>query len=232
MIQTTANTPLPPFFKGGGEAGHTQCIVLNKIKCFCPVISATSVVKCNPLKPTSEGKMIEENPSENQEPREAARPLTGTEKKILAVAGIILLAGVSFMAGRFTATSSPQPAANPFAAQTQALPSQPALPTTVSQLQLNMIDFSGVSQAKIAAVLEAFNAKKCACGCNMNVAECIIKDPNCPMWKDHVTQIQTALGNGKKPDLSKGGNPLMNFPAKFPNNTLPGPKMVPPPSKP
>ena len=170
--------------------------------------------------------MIEENPTENQEPRET-RPLTGAEKKILAAAGIIALAAVSFMAGRFTATPKSEPA-NPFAPQTQAF-QQPALPVSVSQLQLNMIDFSGVSQAKISAVLEAFNAKKCACGCNMTVAECVIKDPNCPMWKDHVNQIQGALGNGKKPDLSKGGNPVMNFPARFPTVGL-SPHMVPPPA--
>lgn len=171
--------------------------------------------------------MLEENPTENPEPRDT-RPLTGTEKKILAAAGIIALAGVSFMAGRFSATSSPQPA-NPFASQSQVQPQQPALPVSVTQLQLNMIDFTGVSQAKIDAVLAAFNAKKCACGCNMTVAECVIKDPNCPMWKDHVTQIQEALGNGKKPDLSKGGNPMMNFPGQF-NTSSPGVRMVPPPS--
>jgi hypothetical protein len=75
-----------------------------------------------------------------------------------------------------------------------------------------LINFKGVSDAKKAAVLAEFNGKICGCGCMMTVAECIIKDTNCPQWKDHVTQLQAALGNGKKPDLSRAGKQPMGMP--------------------
>ena len=41
------------------------------------------------------------------------------------------------------------------------------------------VDFSGLSKAQRGAVLAVIRSEPCACGCEMKVAECRVKDPAC-----------------------------------------------------
>jgi protein-disulfide isomerase len=41
------------------------------------------------------------------------------------------------------------------------------------------VDFSGISKGQQAAVLAVVRSEPCACGCQMKVAECRVKDPAC-----------------------------------------------------
>ncbi len=44
---------------------------------------------------------------------------------------------------------------------------------------LNGVDFSGLTPAQRTAVLNVIRIEPCACGCDMKVAECRVKDPAC-----------------------------------------------------
>jgi hypothetical protein len=158
--------------------------------------------------------MLEEQPV-GEEKAQESRPLTATEKKILYAAAVIVLCAASFLGGRYSAHKSAA-APDPFARDAAAVSQPLSGPTSITAMSLNMIDFTGASPVTIDMVLTAYNLKKCGCGCAMSMAECIAKDPNCPMWKDHILEFQKALGNGKKPDLSKMGNPAITMPGNMP----------------
>lgn len=151
--------------------------------------------------------MLEDNPTPPEEPKAAFQPSEVQKKAFYAIA-VLFLMGASFMAGRFSATQKPA-APNPFAQAPTPPPMAPSAP--VPEAALTMINFTGVSEAKKAEVLSAFNAELCGCNCKMSVAACIIKDPNCPFWKDHVTRLQKALGNGKKPNLTQPPKRMMSM---------------------
>lgn len=154
------------------------------------------------------------------EPLNPRPPLTSAQKKILMAAGVIILMGASFFAGRYSAQMKSQPP-NPFT-QLPPTPVPLGTPVPVVESALTMIDFTGVSEAKKAEVLSTFNNTSCQCNCKMTVAACMIKDPNCPFWNDHVTQFQKALGNGKKPKVSKVSKPNVMMPPGGSNGfTLP-----------
>jgi len=170
-----------------------------------------------------------EDPKIEEEQTHESRPLTPLEKKILFAAGAVVLAAASFMAGRYSVKNS-MSAQDPFARTEAAQAQTLAAPSTISSMSLGMIDFTEASPVTIDAVMTLYNLKKCSCGCNMSIAECIVKDPNCPMWKQHVTEVQKALGNGKKPDLSKVGSPAaLGFPSNMPS--MAPPKASPPGKK-
>jgi hypothetical protein len=157
--------------------------------------------------------MIEDNQTPEEEsnvepPKAAFQPSSGL-KKILYGTVTLLLMGAAFMGGRYSVQMK-SPVSNPFAQVPTPMPVIPSAP--VPESALVMINFTGVSESKKAEVLSAFNIQPCQCNCKMSVAACIIKDPNCPFWKDHVTQLQLALGNGKKPDLSKAPKSMMTMP--------------------
>jgi hypothetical protein len=155
-------------------------------------------------------KVIEDNQMNEEEPKKSPLSLE-TQNKILYGVITLILMGISFAAGSFTAgwfsnnnNKNKQTALDDLAkAAMQVTPPPPSTPVPITEAALSVINFSGVSPAKKSSVIAAFSTQLCGCGCKMSVAECIIKDPNCPMWKDHVTKFQEALGNGKKPDFSK-----------------------------
>ncbi len=145
-------------------------------------------------------------------------PLTPVQKQWLAVLGVLFLMAGSFFAGRYTAPA-PTPTPNPIVQIPTPMPM--GTPVPVPESALTMIDFTGVSASKKAEVLAYFNSHYCQCGCKMTVAECMIRDPNCPFWNDHVTQFQKALGNGRKPKLSMVRRPVMMAPGASNGFTLP-----------
>ncbi|HJT25176.1 MAG TPA: hypothetical protein VJ873_11420 [bacterium] len=138
----------------------------------------------------------------NSEEIQPRPPLTPAQKKIATVLGVLFLMAGSFYGGRLSMQPK-SPAQNPFT-QMPPTPMPLGTPVPVTESALTMINFTGASEAKKAEVLAAFNKESCQCNCKMTVAACMIKDPNCPFWKDHVDQFQKALGNGKKPNLPKG----------------------------
>ena len=157
--------------------------------------------------------MIEDNPAplEENNPEQTKAPFqpSDIQKKIFYATTVLLLMGAAFMGGRYSVQMK-SAAPNPFSQIPTPPPMVPAAP--VPESALVMINFTGVSDTKKAEVLSSFNTQPCSCNCKMSVAACIIKDPNCPFWRDHVTQLQKALGNGKKPDLSKAPQSLMSMP--------------------
>jgi hypothetical protein len=152
--------------------------------------------------------MIEDNQTPPEETKES-RLSPEAQKKFLFVTAVLILMGAAFVAGRYSVQTKSEPP-NPFA----QIPTPQPLGTPVPVLEsaLTMINFTGVSETKKGEVLSAFNTEACSCNCKMTVAACIVKDPNCPFWKDHVTKFQAALGNGKKPDLSKAPKQTMSMP--------------------
>src|SRR5258708_16415007 len=45
--------------------------------------------------------------------------------------------------------------------------------------ELAGVDFGGLTSARKAIALKALHKQECSCGCDMKVAECRVKDPNC-----------------------------------------------------
>ncbi len=157
--------------------------------------------------PREESVNEENQTGENQPERKLLPP--ETRKKITYVLIVLLLMGASFAAGWYL-NNSKSKQTNPadlMNAGMQSTPPPAATPVPVTEEALKVINFTGVSAAKKASVMAAFNTELCACGCKMSVAECIVRDLHCPLWNDHVTRFQKALGNGKKPNLSKVPRP-------------------------
>jgi protein-disulfide isomerase len=64
-------------------------------------------------------------------------------------------------------------------------------------IQLPGVDFSGLSPVKIRALLRLLRNHDCVCGCDMKVAECRVKDPNCSWSKGLAAAMADALRAGK-----------------------------------
>jgi protein-disulfide isomerase len=62
---------------------------------------------------------------------------------------------------------------------------------------LNGVDFTGLTPARQATALKAIRAMDCTCGCDMKVAECRVKDPNCGYSKNLSAAIVDAVKAGK-----------------------------------
>ena len=62
---------------------------------------------------------------------------------------------------------------------------------------LNGVDFNGLSPARQTTALKALRMMGCTCGCDMKVAECRVKDPNCGYSKGLSAAIVNAVKVGK-----------------------------------
>ncbi len=62
--------------------------------------------------------------------------------------------------------------------------------------QLPDVDLSGLSASQKAAALKMLREQDCNCGCNLKIAQCRMKDPNCGYSK--------MLANGAAGELKKG----------------------------
>jgi protein-disulfide isomerase len=62
---------------------------------------------------------------------------------------------------------------------------------------LNGVDFTGLTPEKKTTALKALRTMGCTCGCDMKVAECRVKDPNCPRSKPLAGVIVDAVKAGK-----------------------------------
>jgi hypothetical protein len=167
---------------------------------------------------SSEEIMIEDNPNQPGEGFKPRPPLPPTAQKAVYAGVVLLLMAASFMTGRYSAQMK-SPASNPYS-QLPPTPMPLGTPVPIPETALTMIDFTGVSEAKKAQVLANFNTELCQCNCKMTVAQCMVRDPGCPFWKDHVTQFQKALGNGRKPRLTMAPRPGMIMAPGSPNRLV------------
>jgi protein-disulfide isomerase len=85
------------------------------------------------------------------------------------------------------------------------------------------VDFSGLSKPQQAAVLAVLRSEPCACGCNMKVAECRVKDPACGVSRRLAAFAVRDASSGKpeaaiRADLDKYAKeppPVLDPPVKL-----------------
>ena len=63
--------------------------------------------------------------------------------------------------------------------------------------ELAGVDFGGLTSARKTAALKALRAQGCSCGCDMKVAECRVKDPNCSYSRGLASVTVAAIKAGK-----------------------------------
>jgi protein-disulfide isomerase len=66
------------------------------------------------------------------------------------------------------------------------------------------VDFSGLTKAQIAAVLAVIRTEPCACGCDMKVAECRAKDPQCGFSRRLAAFAIRTASSGKSESVIRG----------------------------
>src|SRR3974390_646244 len=59
------------------------------------------------------------------------------------------------------------------------------------------VDFGGLTSARKAMALKALRTQGCSCGCDMKVAECRVKDPNCSYSRGLASVTVGAIKAGK-----------------------------------
>ncbi len=62
---------------------------------------------------------------------------------------------------------------------------------------LPAVDLSALTPAQKTTALKLLRQRDCSCGCNMKVAECRVKDPNCSYSKGLASVIVAAIRAGK-----------------------------------
>src|SRR5260370_872648 len=63
--------------------------------------------------------------------------------------------------------------------------------------ELAGVDFGGLTSARKAMALKALRMQECSCGCDMKVAECRVKDPNCSYSRGLASVTVGAIKAGK-----------------------------------
>lgn len=67
-------------------------------------------------------------------------------------------------------------------------------------VELPSVDLSGLSPTLKAAVLKMVREQDCNCGCNLKIAECRIKDPNCTYSRTLASSVVREFQSGKNAD--------------------------------
>ena len=62
---------------------------------------------------------------------------------------------------------------------------------------LPYVDFSGLTAKQKKQVLDILRAEGCTCGCDMKLAECRVKDPQCSTSRPLAASVITAVRAGK-----------------------------------
>jgi hypothetical protein len=57
-------------------------------------------------------------------------------------------------------------------------------------VQIAVVDFSGLDAKQKRSALEAANAARCTCGCGMTLAQCVATDSTCPIREGNVDKIK------------------------------------------
>lgn len=82
------------------------------------------------------------------------------------------------------------------------------------------VDFTGLSPAKKTLALKALRTQACTCGCDMKVAECRVKDPNCSFSRGLASVTVAAIKAGKSADDAIAESKASKF------GTRPVPKLL------
>ena len=82
------------------------------------------------------------------------------------------------------------------------------------------VDFSGLSPARKTLALKALRTQACSCGCNMKVAECRVRDPNCSYSLGLASVTVAAIKAGKSADQAIAESKASKF------GTRPTPKLL------
>ena len=72
-----------------------------------------------------------------------------------------------------------------------------ASPDWQTMTELPFVDFSGLSVKQKKQVLGILRAEGCTCGCDMKLAECRVKDPQCSTSRPLAASVITAVRAGK-----------------------------------
>jgi protein-disulfide isomerase len=85
---------------------------------------------------------------------------------------------------------------------------------------LTAVDFSGLTPARKTLALKALRTQACTCGCDMKVAECRVKDPNCSFSRGLASVTVGAIKAGKTADEAMAESKASKF------GTRPTPKLL------
>jgi protein-disulfide isomerase len=85
---------------------------------------------------------------------------------------------------------------------------------------LTAVDFSGLTPARKTLALKALRTQACTCGCDMKVAECRVKDPNCSFSRGLASVTVGAIKAGKSADEAMAESKASKF------GTRPTPKLL------
>src|SRR5450631_853557 len=82
------------------------------------------------------------------------------------------------------------------------------------------VDFTGLAPARKTLALKTLRAQACTCGCDMKIAECRVKDPNCSYSRGLASVTVAALKAGKSADEAIAESKASKF------GTRPTPKLL------
>lgn len=62
-----------------------------------------------------------------------------------------------------------------------------------SEDDIRVVDFSSLTAGARRAALRQANSVRCACGCGMNLAQCVATDMTCPVRERNIEAIRTMV---------------------------------------
>ena len=66
------------------------------------------------------------------------------------------------------------------------------------EVEIKVVDFSGLDAKQKRGALEAANAARCTCGCGMTLAQCVATDSTCPVRDDNIAQIRRIVDEASR----------------------------------
>ena len=92
--------------------------------------------------------------------------------------------------------------------------------------ELPTVDFTGLSAAQKDTALALLRAEGCLCGCGMKIAECRVKDKNCPASPKLAAAVVQGIKDGKTADAIKASlGSVYQKPAPPPAQAAPPPTL-------
>jgi protein-disulfide isomerase len=92
---------------------------------------------------------------------------------------------------------------------------------------LTAVDFTGLTPARKALALKTLRAQACTCGCDMKIAECRVKDPNCSYSRGLASVTVAALKAGKSADEAIAESKASKFGTRPTSKLLDDPVPIP-----
>jgi len=89
------------------------------------------------------------------------------------------------------------------------------------------VDFTGLTPARKAIALKALRTQECSCGCDMKVAECRVKDPNCSFSRGLASVTVAAIKAGKTETAAIAESKASKFGSRPEHKLLDDPVPIP-----